>query len=275
MRRVSLLTSNTADSNEDTASAVANSSNHHPNAETMTLSEILALAGVTHHTLKSEDDNNIITNGSIQLDGSNTTNTLNVATDGNKTMKELGLVHGSIITILKSSSSSSVSNDNHLGRHSKTNSNDKKKKNEDNERFDPFPELATSSSSSRTTSIMSRRSRREKAMKQNKRLHIIEPQSTCTTTDVVKRVYVCERSAAKFRNHCIISTATKKRKAATTATTATSTMENRVGLLFGTIESSSNNVANNGIINGCRKTMGKRRTSISESDKYCPVVELD
>ena len=147
MRRVSLLTSTTANSKDDTASAaVANSnSNHHPNAETMTLSAILALAGVTH-PLKSED-----THSSIQLDGSNTT-TLNLATDGNKTMTELGLVHGSTITILKSSSSSSVSSDNHLGRHSKTNSNDKKKKrNEDDERFDPFPELATSSSSSRTT----------------------------------------------------------------------------------------------------------------------------
>jgi hypothetical protein len=273
MRRVSLLTSTTATANknnDDTASAaVVDNSNHHPNAETMTLSAILALAGVTH-PLKSED-----THSSIQLDGSNTT-TLNLATDGNKTMTELGLVHGSTITILKSSSSSSVSSDNHLGRHSKTNSNDKKKKrNEDDERFDPFPELATSSS--RTTSIMSRRSRREKAMKQNKRLHIIEPQSTSTTKDVIKRVYVCERSAAKFRNHCI-STATtaaaaaatkKKRKAAVTA--ATTIMENRVGLLFGTIERSSNNVANNGIINSrSRKTM----SSNSGSSGYEKIVNV-
>jgi hypothetical protein len=112
MRRVSLLTSNTADSNDDTASASAvvdNSSNHHPNAETITLSAILALAGVTQQ-LGSGEDNNIITNGSLQLDGSNTT-TLNLATDGNKTMTELGLVHGSIITILKSSSSVSTFQD--------------------------------------------------------------------------------------------------------------------------------------------------------------------
>ena len=53
---------------------------------------------------------------------------------------------------------------------------------------------------------MSRRSRRENSTSQSKKqnkLHVIEPQSTSTTTDVVKRVYVCERSAAKFRNHCI------------------------------------------------------------------------
>jgi hypothetical protein len=62
MRRVSLLTSNTADSNDDTASAavVDNNSNHHPNAETMTLSAILALAGVTTQQLGSGEDNNSI-----------------------------------------------------------------------------------------------------------------------------------------------------------------------------------------------------------------------
>jgi hypothetical protein len=105
-------------------------------------------------------------------------------------------------------------------------------------------------------------------MKQNKRLHIIEPQSTSSTTDVVKRVYVCEISAAKFRNHCIISTTAaatatkKKRKAAT----ATSIMENRVGLLFGTVEKSSNNVANNGIINSrSRKTMSNSGSSDDEN----------
>ena len=225
MRRVSLLTSKTAPANTNINDT--NETAVPPSADSTTLSEILALAGVTHQ-LGSEDDNIINDTHSIQL-GSNTT-VLNLTSDGNKTMTELGLVHGSIITILKPPPSKVA------------NSNDKKKNEEDESRFDPFPELATSSSSttSATSSSISRR-RREIAMKQNKRLHVIGPQST--TSSGIARVNVCEASAAKFRNHCITTTAataTKKRKAAT----ATTIMENRVGLLFGTVE--NNNNANDG-----------------------------
>jgi hypothetical protein len=169
MRRVSLLTSKTApagtnnENNDTSVSAVDN--NDQPSADSMTLSAILTLAGVTHQ-LGSKDDN-IINTHSIQLGSS----TLNLASDGNKTMTELGLVHGSIITVLKPPPSK-VANSN----------NDKKKNEDDESRFDPFPELATSSStaSATTSSSLSRR-RREIAMKQNKesnKLHIIEPLST-------------------------------------------------------------------------------------------------
>ena len=245
MRRVSLLTSKTAPAstniNDTNETAVP------PSAETTTLSAILALAGVTHQ-LGSEDDNTINDTHSIQL-GSNTT-VLNLTSDGNKTMTELGLVHGSILTVLKPPPSKVAS------------SNNNKKKNEEDEgRFDPFPELATSSSSttSATSSSLSRRRRENtnsQSKKQNK-LHVIEPQSSADSTT---RVYVCEASAAKFRNHCITTTTTT-----TTRQKTKTIMENRVGLLFGTIE---NNNANYGIHRRRTTTTGKRgRTSISESDK--------
>jgi len=165
-------------------------------------------------------------------------------TDRDKTAAELGLKHGSIITILPPSLESA--NKSGSGRcHSKENNN--------NERFDPFPHLAKSASASRRSRALTRSVNRGMTYgdisRMQSAMHTVEAQSKGPLT----RVYVCSVGASRFRNHCTINSA--------------KAMENRVALLFGTInkEAVDTNKAK------------KARTSLSstiQEDRMCEVARV-
>ena len=209
------------------------------------LTSILASAGVDFSDDGSDAD--MKCQLSLQRSAGGVSETLDLSpggTDGDKTAAELGLEHGSIITILPPSLESA--NKSGSGRsHSKEKSN--------NERFDPFPHLAKSASASRRSRALTRSINRGMTYgdisRMQSAMHTVEAQSKGPLT----RVYVCSVGAARFRNHCTINSA--------------KAMENRVALLLGTINKEAVDTNN----------AKKARTSLSsttQEDRMCEVARV-
>lgn len=222
---------------------------------TSTLSSILTSVGVG--VANNDDDGNTPLKCQVGLPGRPNCTTLDISktgTDGQKTAEELGLKHGSMITILpppidKSPQDVSTSNTN--------------KNNDD--RFDPFPDIAKSTSYSSASKRARALARGSRSMnygdisKVRSTMHTVEPQSKGS----LLRVYVCSVAAARFQNHCIVNnTPTSKKKSSSKRKKEQSQVENRIALLFGTI--------NKERVNQGPK---KARTSLSSSveDKMCEV----
>ena len=176
-----------------------------------------------------------------------------------KTAGELGLKHGSMITITRPTKKSDVK------------PKDGKKTN-DSDRYDPFPDLAKSSSytaASRRARAMARGARGSSygdISRVRGQMHVIEPQSTGPLT----RVYVCQVGAARFQNHCI-----SQKKAAPPAKPSSKSrkqkeplpeVESRIALLFGTINSER--------VDQNRKRARTSLTSTTEEEKVCGVAKV-
>jgi hypothetical protein len=210
-----------------------------------TLSSILASAGVDFSDFGSGADLKCQLSLPRRAGGVPETLVLSPGgTDGDKTAAELGLEHGSIITILPPSLESA--NKSGSG-HSRS------KEKSGNERFDPFPHLAKSASASRRLRALARSINRGMTYgdisRMQSAMHSVEAQSKGPLT----RVYVCSIGAARFRNRCTINSA----KAA----------ESRVALLFGTINKEAVDPSN----------MKKARTSLSsttQDDRMCEVAKV-
>lgn len=220
--------------------------------ETSTLSAVLDSAGLDY-----DESNGLKCQiglpgrpGSCNLDLSN-------GDHREKTVGELGLTHGSMITITRPTKKSIVK------------PKDEKKTNE-SERFDPFPDLSKSSSytaASRRARAMARGARGSSygdISRVRGQMHVIEPQSTGPLT----RVYVCQVGAARFQNHCIQKKAppakpsSKSRK----QKEPLPEVENRVALLFGTINSER--------VDQNRKRARTSLTSTTEEEKMCGVAKV-
>ena len=225
---------------------------------TSTLSSILTSVGVAN----DNDDDSTPLKCQVGLPGRSDCTTLDISktgTDGLKTAQELGLKHGSMITILpppidKSTQDVSTSNTN--------NNND--------DRFDPFPDIAKSTSYSSASKRARALARGSRSMnygdisKVRSTMHTVEPQSKGS----LLRVYVCSVAAARFQNHCIVNTpkpTSKKSSSKSKKKEQQSQVENRIALLFGTI--------NKERVNQGPK---KARTSLSSSveDKMCEVGKV-
>ncbi|KAL9179419.1 hypothetical protein ACHAXT_008709 [Thalassiosira profunda] len=181
--------------------------------------------------------------------------------DAQKTAAELGLKHGSLITILPPP----------MDKPSKTDAASASIKEEDADRFDPFPDLAKSTSysaASRRSRALSRGVSRGRTYGDISRvrstMHAVEPQSKGPLT----RVYVCQVGAARFQNHCIVSTPKKKQKqpSGKKRKDEKPKVENRAALLFGTI--------NKERVDQSRKKARTSLSSIHEDDKMCEVAKV-
>jgi len=225
---------------------------------TSTLSSILTSVGVANN----DDDDYTPLKCQVGLPGrSDCSTTLDISksgTDGQKTAQELGLKHGSMITILPppiDKSTQDVS--------SNTNNNN------NNDRFDPFPDIAKSTSYSSASKRARALARGSRSMnygdisKVRSTMHTVEPQSKGS----LLRVYVCSVAAARFQNHCIVNNTptSKKKSSSKRKKEQQSQVENRIALLFGTI--------NKERVNQGPK---KARTSLSSSveDKMCEVGKV-
>lgn len=231
--------------------------NDDPNS---TLSSILASAGVN-----LDDDDLKCRVGLPGRPGSGETGTLDVSpsgADGKKTAVELGLKHGSMITMLPPPAAKEGAEESKRPNNS----------HDDSDRFDPFPDLAKSTSysaASRRARALSRGVSRGMTFGDISRvrgaMHLVEPQSQGPLT----RVYVCQVGAARFQNHCIVNTASKSKKkqsAGTKKREESPRVENRVALLFGTINKER-----------ADQSRKKARTSLSsttEGDKICEVAKV-
>jgi hypothetical protein len=166
-------------------------------------------------------------------------------TDGDKTAAELGLEHGSIITILPPSLKSTKKS---AGGHGTSDGGGIK-----NERFDPFPLIAKSASAPRRSRALSRSLNRGMTYgdisRMQSAMHTVEAQ----TGGPLTRVYVCSVGAARFYDHCTANTA--------------KAMENRAALLFGTINKEAMDPNN----------AKKARTSLSSTtheERRCEVARV-
>ncbi|KAL7524396.1 hypothetical protein ACHAXR_000558, partial [Thalassiosira sp. AJA248-18] len=188
--------------------------------------------------------------------------------DGQKTAAELGLKHGSMITILPPPMDNSKSN------HVDESKNNQNAQEENSNRFDPYPDLAKSTSysaASRRARALSRGVSRGMTYGDISRvrstMHTVEPQPKGPLT----RVYVCQVGAAKFQNHCIVNNnnTPKKKKQQSQSKRKKEELtrvENRVALLFGTINKER-----------ADQSRKKARTSLSstrEDEKMCEVAKV-
>ena len=256
-----------------------------PNDDTTsTLSSILASAGVA---LGDDDCANLKCR--LDLDRSCAVQTSNGevldlspnSADKHKTAAELGLTHGSMITIF--SPPKSTSTDKSIIMTSTTTSNPRRRDEQHVNRYDPYPDLAKSksySTASRRARALSRGVSRGMTYgdisKVRSALHVVEPQSK----GPLSRVYVCQVGAAKFQNHCLVKSNTttnnkqqstiarKKKKNDVDDVNSNMRVENRVALLFGTINKEAMDKGRN---------TKKARTSLSSprSDELtCEVAKV-
>ncbi len=244
--------------------------NNDPNS---TLSSILASAGVELGNDEDGKDANL----KCRVNRSENEEELDLSlhsADKHKTAAELGLAHGSMITILST-------------RHDEQRRDDNNTTTINNEdvRYDPYPDLAKSTSystASRRARAFSRGVSRGRTYgdisKVRSAMHVVEPQSE----GPLKRVYVCQVGATKFQNHCLVkesktASSTTKKKQSTIGKKRHDDrdddddnnirVENRVALLFGTINKEA-------MDNG--RSMKAARTSLSSprSDMMCEVAKV-
>jgi len=181
--------------------------------------------------------------------------------DRDTTAEELGLKHGSMITILpppmpkkkEAQVTSTV-----------------EEEDENNNRFDPFPDLAKSisfSAANRRARALSRGVSRGMTYGDISRvrstMHTVEHQPK----GALNRVYVCQVGAARFQNHCVVQSKKKKPKGNTTKKGQDlNTIENRVALLFGTI--------NKERVDQSRKVARTSLSTSREDQKMCEVAKV-
>ena len=224
---------------------------------TSTLSSILTSVGVANN-----DDDESPLKCQVGLPGRPDFTTLDISktgTDGQKTAEELGLKHGSMITILPPPIDKSTQD---VVSTSNTNNNNEI-------RFDPFPDIAKSTSYSSASKRARALARGSRSMnygdisKVRSTMHTVEPQSKGS----LLRVYVCSVAAARFQNHCIVNSPkpTSKKSSSKRKKERQSQVENRIALLFGNI--------NKERVNQGPK---KARTSLSSSveDNMCEVGKV-
>ena len=175
-----------------------------------------------------------------------------------KTVGELGLKHGSMVTITRPAMKRDVKPKD-------------EKKTTGSDRYDPFPDLAKSSSytaASRRARAMARGARGSSygdISRVRGQMHVIEPQSTGPLT----RVYVCQVGAARFQNHCISQKKAPPTKPSSKSRKQKETLpevENRIALLFGTVNSER--------VDQNRKRARTSLTSTTEEEKMCGVAKV-
>ncbi|KAL7542503.1 hypothetical protein ACHAWF_007196 [Thalassiosira exigua] len=230
--------------------------------DSSTLSSILASAG-----LDLDDDVDLKCQVGLPGRSSSASHLSPAGADGQKTAGELGLKHGSMITILPppASGKDNVVGGSTVGIQSARES--------DGDRFDPFPDLAKSTSHSAA-------SRRARAMSRGvsrgmtygdishvrSAMHVVEPQSKGPLT----RVYVCQVGAARFQSHCIASPPKGKQRQPTSKKRKkeedVARVENRVALLFGTI--------NKERVDQSRKRARTSLSTTTEDEKMCEVAKV-
>ena len=179
------------------------------------------------------------------------------------TAEEVGLKHGSIITILPPPILQKTEKEE--GEESKSIEGD------GNNRFDPFPDLAKSisfSAANRRARAMSRGVSRGMTYGDISRvrsaMHTVEPQST----GPINRVYVCQVGAARFQNHCIVQSQRKSKPKGNTKKEGQdlNTVENRLALLFGTINTER--------VDQSRKVARTSLSTSREDQKMCQVAKV-
>ncbi len=180
--------------------------------------------------------------------------------DRDTTAEELGLKHGSMITILPPP----------MPKKKQVEASINTEENESSNRFDPFPDLAKSisfSAANRRARAMSRGVSRGMTYGDISRvrstMHTVEAQPT----GALNRVYVCQVGAARFQNHCVVQSKKKKPKGNTTKKGQDlNTIENRVALLFGTI--------NRERVDQSRKVARTSLSSTRDDQKMCDVAKV-
>ena len=217
--------------------------------QSTTLSSILSAAGVSLEDIKCQ----------LGPPGKST-EISTTGTDAQKTAAELGLKNGSMIT-LTSAKPKEIPQVKPSAKEATDNNND---------RYDPFPDLAKSSSysalsrRSRALSSASRGRSYGEISKVREAMHNIEPQSE----GPIGRVYVCRVGAARFQNHCIVPTASgggsKKKKKVQKK--MESSIENRIALLFGTINKERQDQS--------RKIARTSLSSTTDDEKMCSVAKV-
>ncbi|KAL3790473.1 hypothetical protein HJC23_012029 [Cyclotella cryptica] len=223
-------------------------------ASSTTLTSLLSSAGVNVDSQNKDFEVRVGTPGrstrDLKLSGS----------DIDKTAAELGLEHGSMLTLVSTKAP---------GPPNTSAPSTQKPDSEDGYRYDPFPDLAKSTS----FSALSRRSRALAGASRGRSygdvsrvreaMHTVEPQSD----GPLGRVYVCRVGAARFQNHCVVSNsasvsgAKKKSKQKSEPQ-----IENRIGLLFGTI--------NKERVDQSRKIARTSLSSTREDQKMCDVAKV-
>lgn len=185
--------------------------------------------------------------------------------DRDSTAEELGLKHGSMITILPPPMPKRIDQE----------EDDEEKNNLDGDgsnRYDPFPDLAKSisfSAANRRARALSRGVSRGMTYGDISRvrstMHTVEHQST----GPLNRVYVCQVGAARFQNHCVVQSPRKKKPKGNNTTKKgedLNTIENRVALLFGTINTER--------VDQSRKVARTSLSSSREDQKMCQVAKV-
>jgi len=180
--------------------------------------------------------------------------------DRDTTAEELGLKHGSMITILPPP----------MPKKKEAQVTITVEEDENNNRFDPFPDLAKSisfSAANRRARALSRGVSRGMTYGDISRvrstMHTVEHQPT----GALNRVYVCQVGAARFQNHCVVQSKKKKPKGNTTKKGQDlNTIENRVALLFGTI--------NKERVDQSRKVARTSLSTSREDQKMCEVAKV-
>lgn len=141
------------------------------------------------------------------------------------------------------------------------------------DRYNPFPDLAKSNSYSalaRRSKALAGASRGRsygEISRVREAMHDVQVQSE----GPLGRVYVCRVGAGRFQNHCVVSSASssssssskKKRKMDSNPGTS---IENRIALLFGTI--------NKERVDQSRKVARTSLSSTREEDKMCNVAKV-
>ena len=153
-----------------------------------------------------------------------------------KTVSELGLKQGTIVTLVPPGQSGSSG----MTKATKPKLPLAVGDASDSDRFDPFPDLAKPAAHSaaarrlRALSHSSRGTSYDQISKLREYMHNVEPQPEGS----VKRVYVCTRSADRFKDGCTVKPTKKQIIAAKRAGTVdklTNRISNRWGLCLGTI----------------------------------------
>lgn len=171
--------------------------------------------------------------------------------DRSQTLHQLGLRHGSLVTLTHTKKSS------HQKPHQPSFSLPQKHK---KERFDPFPDLARDYDAAALRWKQHRQNRGVASSSYaalaslQSELHVVDPQPQ----GKIQRVYMCAMAASRLQSHCHTTTTMNGQQE--------TKIENRVGLLLGTIARERRKLKKQ-----------KARTSLSSSvpeDDYCQAVKV-
>jgi NPL4 family len=227
-----------------------------------TLYDVILRSGMIGN--KDQSYNVTFSNGSITTYSPNDS-----SNDINTTLTELGLRHGSLITLSQYKNTKSVSQ-----KQDRISSQQRYKPTK-LDRFQPYPELAKDHDLALRTTQIRRNSRSSTSNGMSysmiaalqSSLHVVESQMTGT----IQRMYMCQLAASRFHTRCCSSTTTTTTTSNTDATDTTTISaaapRRRVGLLLGTVTTE-------------RKDLNQRmkpRTSLSSTadvDQYCHAARV-